>query len=175
MTFTAPVGDISHILRNIAGLDELIDGGLLGDLDADTIAAILEEAGRFASEQIAPLNRQGDEDGAHLKDGVVTMPKGWREVYQQWVEAGWGSVPCPESHGGQGLPMMVSMAVSEIWQSACMAFALNPMLTQGAAEALALYGTEELKALYLEKLVSSEWTGTMVLTESHAGSGFCGC
>lgn len=170
MTYTAPVGDISHILRNIAGIDELMADGLLGDLDADTVTAILEEAGRFASEQIAPLNRQGDEEGAHLKDGAVAMPKGWRDVYEQWVEAGWGSLPCPESHGGQGLPVMISMAVCEIWQSACMAFALNPMLTQGSAEALVLHGSQELQEVYLEKLVSGEWAGTMVLTEPHAGS-----
>ncbi|MDH3580519.1 MAG: acyl-CoA dehydrogenase [Hyphomicrobiales bacterium] len=170
MTYTAPTGDIAFALNQIAGLDELLGKGLLGDLDADTVAAILEEAGKFASEQIAPLNRQGDEEGALLKDGSVAMPKGWREVYQQWVEAGWGSLPCPESHGGQGLPVMVSMAVCEIWQSANMAFALNPMLTQGAADALALHGSEALKETYLAKLVSGEWSGTMVLTEPHAGS-----
>ncbi|MGI9387779.1 MAG: acyl-CoA dehydrogenase family protein, partial [Methyloligellaceae bacterium] len=170
MTYTAPTGDITFTLNQIAGLDELLGKALLGDLDADTVAAILEEAGKFASEQIAPLNRQGDEEGAHLKDGIVAMPKGWREVYTQWVEAGWGSLPCPESHGGQGLPVMISMAVGEIWQSANMAFALNPMLTQGAAEALALHGSEALQETYLAKLVSGEWSGTMVLTEPHAGS-----
>lgn len=170
MTYRAPTGDIAFTLNRIAGLDQLIGSGVMGDLDSDTVAAILEEAGKFASEQIAPLNRQGDLEGAALKDGAVTMPAGWRDVYEQWVAAGWGSLPCAESHGGQGLPVMVSMAVGEIWQAACMAFALNPMLTQGAAEALALHGSDALKEIYLGKLVSGEWSGTMVLTEPHAGS-----
>jgi len=170
MTYTAPVGEIINTLRNIAGLDEMIGQGILGDLDMETVAAILEEAGKFANEQVAPLNRQGDEEGASLKDGSVAMPKGWREVYQQWVEAGWGALPLPESHGGQGLPIMVSMAVWDIWQSANMAFSLNPMLTQGAGEALMLHGAEPLRNLYLEKLVSGEWSGTMQLTEPQAGS-----
>ena len=170
MSYTTSVGDISFTLSQIAGLDDLIGQGLFGDLDADTVSAILEEAGRFANEQIAPLNQQGDTEGAHFVDGAVEMPAGWREVYRQWVEAGWGSLACPESHGGQGLPVMVSMAVAEIWESASIAFSLNPMLTQGTAEALALHGTEALKETYLEKLVSGEWSGTMQLTEPHAGS-----
>lgn len=170
MSYSAPTGDISFTLRHIAGFDELAAQGLFGDLDADTLAAILEEAGRFAAERLAPLNRPGDEHGAHLKDGTVAMPDGWRDVYAQWVEAGWGALAAPEEHGGQGLPLMVSMAVGEIWQSACMAFALNPLLTQGAAEALAAYGSDELKALYLEKMTRCEWSGTMQLTEPHAGS-----
>ncbi len=170
MTYTAPVGDISFALNQIAGLDELIGEGLFGELDTDTVSAILEEAGRFANELIAPLNRQGDTEGAHLVDETVAMPKGWRDVYQQWVEAGWGSLACPQDFGGQGLPAMVSMAVGEIWQSASMAFSLNPMLTQVAAEAVALHGTDALKETYLAKLVSGEWSGTMQLTEPHAGS-----
>lgn len=170
MTYSAPTGDIIHALRRIAGLDQMIEKGIFADLDGNTVEAILSEAGKFANEQIAPLNRQGDEHGARLQDGVVRMPEGWRGVYEQWVAAGWGSLPCPEEHGGQGLPVMISMAVGEIWQSACMAFALNPMLTQGAAEALALHGTPSLRQRYLAKLVSGEWAGTMQLTEAHAGS-----
>lgn len=170
MSYTAPSGDILFTLRHIAGFDDLANEELFGDLDADTVAAILEEAGRFATERLAPLNAPGNAQGSHLEDGKVTMPDGWREVYSQWVEAGWGSLAAPEAQGGQGLPLMVSMAVGEIWQSACMAFALNPLLTQGAAEALAHYGNDDLKARYLEKLTSCEWSGTMQLTEPHAGS-----
>jgi alkylation response protein AidB-like acyl-CoA dehydrogenase len=170
MTYTAPVSEISAALNDIAGLSGLIDEGLFPDLDPDLVNAILEEAGKFASERIAPLNAQGDSQGAALKDGKVRMPEGWREVYEHWCEAGWGGLPGPGDYGGQGLPVLVSMAVSEMWQSACMSFALNPMLTQGAVEAIAKFGSDELKQTYLPKMVSGEWSGTMQLTEPHAGS-----
>ncbi|MGE3624838.1 MAG: acyl-CoA dehydrogenase [Hyphomicrobiales bacterium] len=170
MSYRAPVSDIAFTLNQIAGMQDLLEQGVFGDLDADTVNAVLDEAGRFAGERIGPLNRQGDLEGAALKDGAVALPKGWREVYEQWVEAGWGSLQLPESFGGQGLPIMLSMAVCEMWQSASMAFSLNPMLTQGAAEALGLHGSDDLKAVYLEKMVSGEWTGSMQLTEPQAGS-----
>jgi butyryl-CoA dehydrogenase len=170
MTYTAPVSDITSALNDIAGLSDLMDEGIVRGLEPDLLAAILEEAGKFASERIAPLNRQGDEQGASLKDGQVHMPEGWRDVYEQWCEVGWSGLACPEEYGGQGLPVMVSMAVNEMWQSASMSFALNPMLTQGAVEAIAQFGSDELKQAYLPKMVSGEWTGTMQLTEAHAGS-----
>lgn len=170
MSYSAPVGDISHILKNVAGINELIGQDLYEDLDEDVVDAILEEAGKFASEQLAPLNRQGDLEGARLEDGDVRMPAGWDAIYKQWIEAGWGSLPCPADFGGQGLPILLSTAVGEMWQSSCMAFSLNPLLTQGAAEALYYHGTDELKATYLEKMVSGEWTGTMQLTEPQSGS-----
>ncbi len=170
MTYTAPVSEISTALNDIAGLSGLIDEGLFPDLDPDLVNAILEEAGKFASERIAPLNAQGDSQGAALKDGKVRMPEGWREVYEHWCKAGWGGLPGPGDYGGQGLPVLVSMAVSEMWQSACMSFALNPMLTQGAVETIAQFGSDELKQSYLPKMVSGEWAGTMQLTEPHAGS-----
>jgi len=93
MSYSAPVGDISHILKNVAGINELIGQDLYEDLDEDVVDAILEEAGKFASEQLAPLNRQGDLEGAHLEDGNVRMPAGWDAIYKQWIEAGWGSLP----------------------------------------------------------------------------------
>ncbi len=170
MSYSAPVGDISHILKNVAGINELIGQDLYEDLDEDVVDAILEEAGKFASEQLAPLNRQGDLEGARLEDGDVRMPAGWDAIYKQWIEAGWGSLPCPADFGGQGLPILLSTAVGEMWQSSCMAFSLNPLLTQGAAEALYYHGSDELKATYLEKMVSGEWTGTMQLTEPQSGS-----
>lgn len=170
MSYSAPVGDIAHILKNVAGITDLIDQDLYEDLDEDVIDAILEEAGKFASEQLAPINRQGDLEGARLEDGNVRMPAGWDAVYKQWIEAGWSSLPCPADFGGQGLPILLSTAVGEMWQSSCMAFSLNPLLTQGAAEALYYHGTDALKATYLEKMVSGEWTGTMQLTEPQSGS-----
>lgn len=170
MTYTAPVGDLMFSLEAVGGLSQLVARDLVPELDLETTRAILEEAGRFAEEKLAPLNRQGDLEGARLVDGSVRMPSGWRAVYEQWVAAGWGGLSSPKEWGGQGLPLMLSMAVGEIWQSACMAFALNPLLTQGTAEALALYGSEEIKAAYLPKLASGEWSGTMQLTEPQAGS-----
>ncbi|HDO51939.1 MAG TPA: acyl-CoA dehydrogenase [Rhizobiales bacterium] len=170
MTYTAPVAEISAALNDIAGLSGLIEDGLFPDLDPGLVAAILEEAGKFASERIAPLNRQGDVQGATLENDEVRMPEGWRDVYRQWCEAGWAGLAGPGDYGGQGLPVMMSMAVGEMWQSACMSFALNPMLTQGAAETIAQFGCDELKQSYLPKMVPGEWAGTMLLTEPHAGS-----
>ena len=170
MPYTAPVEDIKFAMRSIADLDAAIASGDLGDLDGDLVDAVLEEAGRFASEVVAPLNRIGDEKGASVSDGVVTMPDEWKGVYERWVEAGWGALAGPESHGGQALPTLVSVAVSELWNSAALAFALNPLLTAGAVEAMVAHGSPELQAIYLEKLVSGAWTGTMNLTEPQAGS-----
>jgi acyl-CoA dehydrogenase len=169
MTYRAPVEDIRLMLR-VAGLDRLIADGLAADLDADMTDAILEEAGKFASERIAPLNWIGDRSGARFEDGHVTMPPGWKETYADWTAAGWnGLIASPEA-GGQGLPQMLQSACGEMWSSASMAFALGPLLTAGAIEALESHGSERLKRLYLEKLVAGEWMGTMNLTEPQAGS-----
>ena len=170
MTYSAPIREITHTLRSIAGLGDLIEQGLAGDLDNDVADAILEEAGKFAGERLAPLNRQGDLEGAKLTDGNVAMPPGWAEVYREWTEAGWGGLPGPVDFGGQGLPLTLAMAVNEIWNSACLAFSLNPMLTQGVVDGLMGHGSEALKKWYLPKLVTGEWSGTMQLTESQAGS-----
>ena len=170
MTYTAPVAEIASALNHIAGLSELIDEGLFPELDAGLVTAILEGAGKFASERIAPLNAPGDARGAVLSDGEVRMPEGWAGVYRQWRQAGWCALPGPGDYGGQGLPVMVSMAVGEMWQSACMSFALHPMLTQGAVEAIAHFASEDLKRTWLPKMISGEWSGTMLLTESQSGS-----
>src|SRR5690606_2107039 len=114
--------------------------------------------------------RIGDEVGAKVEDGVVTTPPGWRQVYARWCEGGWNSVSAPEEYGGQGLPAMISMAVLEMWNSASMGFAIGPTLTIGAIDALEKHASEELKARYIEKMVSGEWMGTMNLTEPQAGS-----
>ncbi|MGI9378946.1 MAG: acyl-CoA dehydrogenase [Methyloligellaceae bacterium] len=170
MSYRAPLNDIRFALNQIAGLPELVNPGKIADLDADLVNAVLDEAGKFAEERIAPLNRPGDERGAVLKDSEVTFPDGWKDVYDDWVEGGWCALPGPKDFGGQHLPVSVSMACVEIWNSACMSFALNPLLTQAAVNALNKFGSDELKATYLEKMVQGQWTGTMQLTEPQAGS-----
>ncbi len=170
MAYRAPVSDISFALNQIAGFDRHVEAGMFGELDLATVEAILEEAGRFASEELAPLNRSGDEHRAELKDGEVVLPPGWKEAYRKFWEGGWNALPSPEKFGGQGLPVALAMAVAEMWNGANMAFGLNPLLTQAGVEALYKYGAEELKAKYLPKMVLGEWTGSMQLTEPHAGS-----
>jgi alkylation response protein AidB-like acyl-CoA dehydrogenase len=170
MAYKAPVADILFTLNNVAGFSRHLEDGVFGDLDAATVEAILEEAGKFASEELSAINRSGDEVGAVLKDGEVTLPPGWKEAYRRFWEGGWNSLPLPEDYGGQGLPVTLSMAVTEMWNGANMAFSLNPLLTQAGVEALHKYGSEALKEKYLPKMVSGEWTGSMQLTEPHAGS-----
>ncbi len=168
--YRAPVEEIIHTLNSVVGLQQAIDAGHLGDLSEDLVVAILEEAGKFANEELSPLNRIGDEHGATLENGVVTTAPGWKKTYNAWAEGGWNSLTGPEEFGGQGLPTMMSVAVSEMWNSAAMAFGLAPLLTAGAIDAIHAHGSEELKNTYLEKMISGKWTGTMNLTEPHAGS-----
>lgn len=170
MSYTAPVKDIAFAMRHVAGLEAALDAGMYGDLSSDLVDTILEEAGKFANERIAPLNRLGDKAGARLENGKVIMPTGWGEVYREWCEAGWNALPGPEAHGGQGLPVLLNSACVEMWNSACMAYGLGPLLTMGAVEALTAHGSDYLKATYLGKLIQGEWFGTMNLTEPQAGS-----
>ncbi|WEX07849.1 acyl-CoA dehydrogenase [Chelativorans sp. AA-79] len=167
--YRAPVDDIARTL-NAIGLKDILDKGLVEGLTPDLVEAILAEAGRFAGEEIAPLARTGDEQGARVQDGDVTTPQGWPELYRRWCEAGWNALAAPAEWGGQGLPMMLSVAALEMWNSASMAFALGPTLTMGAIEALERHATDALKQAYMEKLVSGEWMATMNLTEPQAGS-----
>ncbi|WP_353642292.1 acyl-CoA dehydrogenase [Mesorhizobium sp. WSM2239] len=168
--YRAPVEDIAFTLKHVAGLKAALDAGALGDLTEDLVDAILSEAGRFATEEIAPLAKIGDEQGAVLKDAAVTMPAGWKDLYKRWTEGGWNGLSAPEEYGGQALPMMLGVAALEMWNSGSMAFALGPTLTIGAVEAIEKHASDELKRTYLEKLVSGEWMGTMNLTEPQAGS-----
>ena len=168
--YRAPVEDIAFTLKHVAGLKPAIDSGAFGDLSDDLADVILSEAGRFATEEMAPLRKVGDEVGAVLNEGEVTTPPGWRDLYRRWVEGGWNALSGPEEFGGQGLPSMLSVAAMEMWNSASIAFGLGPMLTMSAVEALHKHASPELKATYLEKLVSGEWMGTMNLTEPQAGS-----
>jgi alkylation response protein AidB-like acyl-CoA dehydrogenase len=170
MTYRAPVADIAFALKHAAGFGAALAEGLYGDLDEDLVNSVLEEAGRFATEVIAPLNRVGDRQGARIKDGVVTTPDGWKEAYRDWSAAGWNGISGPADWGGQALPHAINSACIEMWNSAAMAFGIGVVLTMGAIDTLEAYGTDHLKKTYLPKIVSGEWTGTMQLTEPQAGS-----
>ncbi len=160
MTYEAPVKDMLFNLAHIAP----------GDADLDMAAAVLEGFGRFCAEEIAPLNASGDSEGALCESGVVTTPKGFRAAYAKFVAMGWQGLPHPSEYGGQDLPRAVGAAAGEILNAANMSFALCPLLTDGAIEALKHFGSPEIKTTYLHKLVSGAWTGTMNLTEPQAGS-----
>jgi len=170
MTYRAPVADIAFALRNAAGFGPALAEGLYGDLGGDVVDAVLEEAGKFATEILAPLNTIGDRQGATFKDGTVTTAPGWKEAYHAWSAAGWNGLAAPAKWGGQELPHAINAACIEMWNSAAMAFGLGPLLTMAGVDALAEHGSDELKRAYLPRLVSGEWMGTMQLTEPQAGS-----
>ncbi|WP_347248059.1 acyl-CoA dehydrogenase [Zoogloea sp.] len=169
-SYNAPIRDMQFVLRELADLEAVSALPGCEDATSDLVDAILEEANKFASGVIAPLNWTGDQEGATWDNGEVRTATGWKEAYTQFAEAGWTALACEPEFGGQGLPKLVSTAVMEMWKSANMAFSLCPMLTNGAIESIKLRGTDEQKALYLPKMVSGEWTGTMNLTEPSAGS-----
>jgi alkylation response protein AidB-like acyl-CoA dehydrogenase len=170
MTYQAPVDDILHALKTAADLDDLIAHGLLDGLDEDTIRAVIDEAGKFGAEVLDPLSAPGDRAGSKLIDGKVVTPPGWSQAYQQFAAGGWGALAAPEEWGGQNLPQVVATAAGEVWNASNLAFGLCPLLTFGAIDAVEAQGSEELKRTYLPKMVSGAWTGTMNLTEPHAGS-----
>ena len=170
--FEPQIDDLRATLEDVAGLSGLIEAGLFPDLSADLVDAVLTEAGRFAVEVLAPLNREGDKVGCSLDTSThaVTTAPGWREAYRQWCEAGWAALPCPPEFGGQGLPILMGLAVQELWNTAASAYGIGTLLTQGASEAVDAHGSETLRATWLPGMVSGRWTGTMNLTEPQAGS-----
>jgi alkylation response protein AidB-like acyl-CoA dehydrogenase len=168
--YRAPLKDIRFTLNQICDLPQVYDLPGMEAADAEVVDAALEEAGRLAAEVLGPLNKTGDEVGAVLENGVVRTPDGFRQAYTMYQEAGWNSLQFPENIGGMGLPSAVGNVCCEFWNSANMGFALCPLLTMGAIDALEAHGSEALKETYLRKLVSGEWTGTMNLTEPQAGS-----
>jgi len=170
MTYRAPVADIAFALLHASGFSAALAEGLYGELDRETAEAVLEEAGKFAADVIAPLNSVGDKFGTPFKDGEVTMPPGWKEAYTSWAAAGWNGLAAPAEWGGQDLPHALNAACIEMWNSASMAFAIGPVLTMAAIDALHAYGSRDLQQRYLGKLTSGEWMGTMQLTEPQAGS-----
>jgi alkylation response protein AidB-like acyl-CoA dehydrogenase len=170
MSYRAPVADIAFALKHASGFAAAMKDGLFGELDEATVDAVLEEAGKFATDVIAPLNSVGDKFGTPFSNGKVDMPPGWKEAYTAWAAAGWNGLAAPADFGGQELPHAVNAACVEMWNSASMAFGIGPVLTMAAIDALHAYGTDDLKQRYLQKLVSGEWMGTMQLTEPQAGS-----
>ncbi len=165
--YTAPIEDMMFVLRHVVGLEGL---AAMEGMGADDVQLVLESAGKLAGEVLAPINHKGDRQGCRLEGDAVRTPPGFKEAYAQYRDNGWNSVPFSADYGGQGLPWLMSFAIQEMWQASNTAFSLCPMLTLAAVEAIELHGTAEQKKLYLEKLVSGEWTGTMNLTEPDAGS-----
>jgi len=168
--FSFPYKDAAFVIDELIGFDRLCEEGGLQDVNAELVSAILEEASRLAAEVIAPLNVVGDREGATLDEVGVRETPGFAEAYRQYAEGGWASLPFGEEYGGQGMPKLVGTATEEIWQTANLSFSLCPLLTHGAVDALEQHGSDELKAAYLPKMISGEWTGTMNLTEPQAGS-----
>ena len=168
--YQAPLKDMKFVLNELAGLGEVAKLPGFEEATPDTVDAILEEASKFASEVLDPINYSGDQEGSKWADGEVRTPKGFRDAYQQFCDGGWNALPFETEWGGQSLPRLVSTPVQEMWKSSNMSFSLCPLLTQGAIEALLLRGSGDLKDRYLPKMVEGRWTGTMNLTEPQAGS-----
>jgi len=168
--YSYPRKDAEFLINEVIGFDEWCESAGLEEVNSELASAILEEASRFGTEVIAPLNVVGDQQGATVDENGVQETPGFADAYQQYVENGWGALGFPEEYGGQGMPKVINTAVDEIWQSCNLSFSLCALLTHGAIEALMLHGSDELKSAYLPKLVSGEWSGTMNLTESQAGS-----
>ncbi|HTV51436.1 MAG TPA: acyl-CoA dehydrogenase C-terminal domain-containing protein, partial [Steroidobacteraceae bacterium] len=169
-TYRAPLAELQFVINDLIGLQSLAGCGELADYSAEVAASVLEEAARFAQDVLDPLNRPGDQHGARWSESGVSTAPGFREAYRQFVEAGWPQLGGSADYGGQSAPRMLTTAVQEIWASANLAFKLCPMLTHGAAHALELTGSAEQKQRYLPAMTRGEWSGTMVLTEPHAGS-----
>jgi len=170
MTYRAPVKDMLFCMKELAGLEQLAQWPGFEDAGADTAQAVLEECAKFNEAVVAPLNVAGDRQPSSWQDGVVTTTPGFRQAFRQFAEGGWQGLQHPAEFGGQALPKLIGAPCGEMLNSANLSFALCPLLTDGAIEALLTAGSDEQKALYLPKMISGEWTGTMNLTEPQAGS-----
>ena len=170
MSFSVPVKDMLFAMEHLANLDQVTQIPGFEDANLETAQAVLEECAKLCEGVIEPLNIAGDMHPSSLKDGVVTTTAGSKEAFAQFAEGGWQGLQHPVDFGGQGLPKTIGAACLEMLNSANLSFALCPLLTDGAIEALLMAGSDELKAIYLEKLISGQWTGTMNLTEPQAGS-----
>jgi len=169
-SYVAPLKDMHFALNELAGLAEVAKLPGFEEATPDTVDAILEEASKFASEVLDPINLSGDQEGSKLSDGEVRTPRGFRDAYRKFCDGGWNALPFEHEWGGQGLPRLVSTPVQEMWKSSNLSFSLCPLLTQGAVEALLLRGSDALKQAYLPRMIEGRWTGTMNLTEPQAGS-----
>jgi alkylation response protein AidB-like acyl-CoA dehydrogenase len=168
--YQAPLADMKFVLRELVDLELLAQLPGFSDMTLDVADAVLEEAAKFAGQVLSPLNRSGDLQGARWQEGQVLTAGGWKQAYTRFAADGWGALSCPAQFGGQNLPRVLSALIEEMWNGANLAFALCPMLTRGAIDAIELCGSQALKERYLSKMVSGEWTGTMNLTEPQAGS-----
>jgi len=168
--YIAPTDDMLFVLEHIADLPELASREGYGHSDLETVEGLLDEAARFMEEQLVPLNQKGDQEGLVVENGQIFHPDGFADAYAKFVEAGWNGIALDESHGGGGMPWCVGLAVQEMMTASNMAFSLCPLLTQGAIDAISHHASETLQEIYLPKMISGEWSGTMNLTEPHAGS-----
>ncbi|MDG2515413.1 acyl-CoA dehydrogenase [Sphingobium yanoikuyae] len=168
-SYVPPIDDYRFLLSEVLGFDQAM-AELNKDVDADLAVTVLDEAGRMCAERLAPLNREGDEHGSQLIHGAVRTPPGFAQAYRDFADAGWAALSADPDHGGQGLPFILQLWLDEMLSAANLSFGLFPGLTRGACEAIAAHASEELKATYLSRMVSGEWTGAMALTESSAGT-----
>jgi alkylation response protein AidB-like acyl-CoA dehydrogenase len=168
--YQAPLADMKFVLRELIDLDLLAQLPGFGEITSDVAGAVLEEAAKFAGGVLSPLNRSGDLEGARWQEGRVLTAAGWKQAYSRFAADGWSALSCPVEFGGQNLPRVLSALVEEMWNGANVAFALCPMLTRGAIDAIELRGSQAQRDLYLPKMVAGEWTGSMDLTEPQAGS-----
>jgi 3-(methylthio)propanoyl-CoA dehydrogenase len=168
--YQAPIADMRFVLRELVDMELLAQLPGFAEMTADVAESVLDEAAKFAGAVLSPLNRSGDLEGVRWQDGQVLTAGGWKQAYDRFAADGWNALSCPTEFGGQNLPRALSALIEEMWNGANVAFALCPMLTRGAIDALELRGTRAQREMYLPKMVSGEWTGTMNLTESQAGS-----
>ena len=168
--YLAPIRDMQFVIDEIAELESIAALPGYEDATSELVEAVLEQAGKLAGEVFAPLNHPGDEQGTRIENGVVISPPGYSEAYRQFVDNGWQGIGKSTEIDGQGLPFLVHSAVAEMWYASNMAFALCPLLTSGAIEAIEKHATPELRDLYLPQMISGEWSGTMNLTEPQAGT-----
>jgi|TARA_Y100000310_G_scaffold345612_1_gene467304 alkylation response protein AidB-like acyl-CoA dehydrogenase len=169
-SYHASLNDINFALTYIADYSKIAALPANSEATGDVVEAVLTEAAKFAATLLAPLNQSGDQQGCRLGNGEVQTPDGFREVYRQYIDAGWAGLPFPQQHGGQGLPWILGAIVQEMWDGANMAWGLCPILSRGAIELLLSHGSDAQKDLYLPRLISGEWSGTMNLTEPAAGT-----